>query len=77
VLFDHREEGGLTMAITGIHTPFYTAEFDAFREVMRDAFELPIVGEDMEEDGISMAFGLPEATTLATFGDADSKVARA
>ena len=53
------------MAITGGHTLFYTTEVDAFREVMRDTFELPIVGE---RDGVWMAFGLPGATTLEPHG---------
>ena len=46
------------MAITGAHTLFYTSEIDAFRAVMRDAFELPIVAED----GGFLIFGLPPTT---------------
>ena len=46
------------MAITGAHTLFYTSEIDAFRAVMRDVLELPIVGED----GDFVTFSLPPTT---------------
>ncbi len=56
------------MAITGIHTLFYTTELDAFREAIRDAFKLPIGGESEEEDGLWMAFGLPGGIALEPHG---------
>ena len=46
------------MPITGLHTMFYSSEVDAFRAVMRDAFELPCWDDG---DGFMM-FHCPPAT---------------
>ena len=46
------------MPITGLHTIFYSSEVDAFRAVMRDAFELPYWDDG---DGFMM-FYCPPAT---------------
>ena len=46
------------MAITGLHTLLYSTEVQAFREVMRDVFELPHVAFD---DGF-MIFDCPKTT---------------
>ena len=46
------------MPITGLHTMFYSSEVDAFRAVMRDAFELPYWDDG---DGFMM-FHCPPAT---------------
>mgnify|MGYP001964972692 CR=1 FL=1 len=48
----------MTMAITGLHTLLYSSEVDAFRAVMRDAFELP----HQDDGGGWMVFDCPPAT---------------